>query len=213
MARTLGLLGLAGFALIALGGLIEPLWDMPGTEASGEEVLAYVAANRSGFIATLLMYVVGMSLFLAFCAGLWAWLRRAGASEPLAAAFALGAVSLVTVVFAGFAVCLVLAYRVDDLSADTARLLYDLCFALLNLSGAPTAVALAAFCALVLRGRHLPSVVGWLAGIAAAAHVLILASFIPESGFLSLTGGVIWAVPATMFAWFAATSAALVRAD
>jgi len=166
---------------------------MPGTEASGDEVLDYVADNRSGFIATLLMYAAGMSLFLA--------------------AFAFGAVSLVTVVYAGFAACLVLAYRAPDLSADTASLLYDLCFALLNLSGAPTAVALAAFYVLNERGRHLPSAVGWLAGIAAAAHVLIVASFIPESGFLSLQGGVIWAVPATMFAWFLAASAALVRAD
>ena len=37
--RRLGLLGVASFLVIAVGGVIEPLWDMPGTEASGREVV------------------------------------------------------------------------------------------------------------------------------------------------------------------------------
>jgi hypothetical protein len=81
------------------------------------------------------------------------------------------------------------------------------------MSGAPTAVALAAFCAIVVRSRLLPAYTAWVAAVAAAAHVVIVGSFIPESGFFSLQGGVIWAVPSLLFAWLLVTSAALVRAE
>ncbi len=213
MARRLGLIGLAGFVLIVVAGLLEPRWDVPGSDASGSEVASYVAANRDGFIGALLVYTVAMSLFLAFSAGLWAWLVRRGACTTVAAAFLAGAVALVAVVFAGFATFLALAYRSPDVSPDTAILLYDLCFGLLAVSGAPTAVALGAFFILVVRDRLMPRVTGWVAGIAAVAHVVILFSFVPRTGFFSLEGGVIVAVPATMFLWLLVTSAALLRAE
>jgi hypothetical protein len=176
-------------------------------------VASYVAANRDGFIGSVIAYAFGMSLLLVFSAGLWAWLVRRGACTTVAAAFLAGAVALVAVVFAGFATFLALAYRSPDVSPDTALLLYDLCFGLLALSGAPTAVALGAFFILVVRDRMLPPLTGWVAGVAVVAHVVILFSFVPRTGFFSLEGGVIVAVPATMFLWLLVTSATLLRAE
>ena len=206
--RTTAIIGVTGFALIAAGGLLEPLWEVPGTTASDAEIAAYVARNRDGFIAAVTVYAFGMGLFLAFAAGLWIWLReREGVGAGLPAVFALGSVSLVSVVFAGFAAILALAYRAPGVNA--ARELYDLCFGLLALSGVPTAVALSAFAAIVFKARPLPAVTGWVAALGALAHVVIAGSFLPRDGFFSLEGGVIVAVPSTLFLWLLVTSIAL----
>jgi hypothetical protein len=209
--RATAVVGLASFALIVVAGLIEPLWLVPGTNASPREVAAYVGDYRTGFLVAVFVFGVAMAGFLAFSVGLWSWLRRRpGVAEPVAATFVLGVVSLCTVVFAGFAVMLVFAYRAPAV-ADP-RLLYDLCFGLLAISGIPTALALGSYAWIVLgAARPLPAWTGWVAALAAAAHVLIAATFFFEGGFFSLEGGVIVAIPTTMFLWLVAASFSLLR--
>ena len=203
--RATGLLGLAAFGLIVGGGLIQPLWLFPGTDSSGREIAAYIGEHRTGSIASVFVFGLGMAGFLAFSAALWAWVRRRpGVPDPLAAIFVLAAASLCTVVFAGFAVFLALAYRAPSVTA--ARELYDVTFGLLAISGLPTALALGAYAAIVLKARPLPVWSAWVAVIGAGAHVLIAASFFFETGFLSLEGGVIVAIPVTMFLWLLAAS-------
>jgi hypothetical protein len=201
---------MASFAVIVVASLVEPLWNVPGTTASGADVAGYLSQHRSGFLAALSIYALGMGLFLIFAAGLWAWMRQHGATGSWAAVFALGSASLATLVYAGFVPMLVLAYRAHDVSPTTAKILYDVCFGLLALSGIPTAVALGAFTQIVLGGRMLPRATAWMAAFAAAAHLVIAASFLPSSGFFSLEGGVIVAIPVTLFAWLIVTSTALV---
>jgi hypothetical protein len=89
--------------------------------------------------------------------------------------------------------------------------LSDLSFGLLAASGVPTAVACGAYATVVRRTRALPAWTAWIAVFAAAAHVLIAATFLFDSGFLSLEGQVITWIPATMFAWILGTSVALLR--
>jgi hypothetical protein len=209
--RAIGGIGLAAVALIAVAALVEPLWDWPPTEASGAEVAAYIGRNRHGTIASILLYTAGMGLLLLFALGLWGrFARDERVPARLATAFGAGSVSLVTLVYAGFAPTLVLAYRAPEVGA--ARELRDLSFGVLALSGVPTAIALGAFAAIVVPGRSLPRVTGWAAVLGAIAHVAILASFLPRTGFFSLEGGVIVAIPATMFLWMLVTSVALVGA-
>jgi hypothetical protein len=208
-ARAIGTLGLASFALIVVGGLIEPLWLAPGTTASPAEVAAYVARNRDGFIASIFFFGLGMTAFLAFAAALTAWLAERGVGRPLLAIFGFGSASLTTLVLAGFVPVLVLAYRSPG--AGTPRELYDLSFGILAVSGLPTALALGAFAAIVLSERTLPGWTAWLAVIGALAHLVVAASFFFDSGFFSLEGGVIVAIPITLFLWFAGTGLALVR--
>jgi hypothetical protein len=49
--------------------------------------------------------------------------------------------------------------------------------------------------------------------VAAAAHVVLLGSFLVTEGFFSLEGQVITAIPATLFVWIIGTSIAMLAAD
>jgi hypothetical protein len=207
--RITGYAGVASFVLIAIAAMMLPLWNAPDTTASAAEVSTYVTDHRGEVLASLFLYSLGIGLFLCFAAGLWVLLRS---HEPqpglLSAAFAFGVVCLVALVFAGFAPVGVLAYR--EVTGPDAQLLNDLTFGLLALSGIPTAVCLGAFGALVLRRTPaLPAWTGWLAGLGAVAHVVIAASFLSRSGFLSLEGDVIIWVPGTFFAWILAVGSIL----
>jgi hypothetical protein len=210
--RSIGLAGLASFAcLIAAALVAPPLWEAPGSTASAETIVSYVQADRGRFLVSLFGYGVAIGLFLCFAAGLAVRLRASESSAGVrSAVFAAGAVVLVALIFASFAPAGVNAYRTQP--PALAQALYDATFALLAVSGIPTAVCLGAYAALVLPAGPLPRWTGGLALLGALAHVLIAASMLFDSGFLSLEGGVIVAVPATFFAWILATSVTLLRA-
>lgn len=124
--------------------------------------------------------------------------------EHSPACFLVGLVSFVTLLLAGFTVFFLLAYRTPE-GLDS-QLLYDLSFALLAMSGVPTALALGSYAALVFRSDSLPRWTASVATVAALAHLLLLASLVVRGGFFSLEGGVTIAIPATLFGWIAATS-------
>ena len=208
--RIAGELGLASFVLIVAGALVSPpLWNTTATTASGADVTAYLQDHRGRILAGVFVYSLGMMLFLCFAAALWTWLRR-HEPEPrvLSNTFAFGALALVVLVIAGFMPAAVGAYR--EQPPELAVALRDLTFGLLALSGIPTAVTLGAYAALVWRYGPLPAWTAWLAAVGAVAHVVIAASFLRRSGFLSLEGDVIVFIPATLFAWIFAVGAALV---
>jgi hypothetical protein len=211
LTRAIGLAGLASFVLIIVAALVaRPLWSAPRTTASAVQVAAYAYDDRGRTIASLFIYCLAMGLFLCFAAGLWTWLRQSEpAPQPLAAAFAFGAVALVVLILAGFVPGGVLTYRPQ--APAVAQALRDMTFGLLALSGIPTAVCLGAYAALVLRRGRLPQWTAWLAVLGAVAHVFIAASFVSQGGFLSLEGSVIIWVPGTFFAWILATSLVLLR--
>jgi hypothetical protein len=211
--RLIALSGVASFTLIIVAALVgPPLWDGPGTNASAGDLAAYLRQNDARTIASLFIYSLGMGLFLCFTAGLWSWLRQTEpAPQPLSAVFAFGAVALAVLIFAAFATAGVMAYRAYE--PELAGLLADVTFALLALSGIPTAVCLGAYAALVLRNRCLPAWTGWLAVLGALTHVFIAASFMSHGDFLSLEGSVIVWVPATFFAWILAVGVVLLRAE
>jgi hypothetical protein len=210
-ARLIALAGFASFDMIIVASFVAPpLWNAPGTMASGSQVAAYAQQHGGRIIASLVLYSVAMGLFLCFTAGLWGWLReREHPPQALSSMFAFGAVALAVLVMAAVVPAYVLSYRPQP--ATIAGPLGDLTFGLLALSGIPTAVCLAAYAALVMRLRCLPTWTAWLAAAGALAHVLIAASFVSHGAFLSLESLVIVWVPATFFAWIAAASAALIR--
>jgi len=207
--RGAGIAGIASFVLIVVAALIAPLWGMEPTGAANAAVAADIADNRDAILASLFVYSLAMGLFLPFAAGIWTRLRLAEpAPHLLAATFALAVAAMVALIFAGFAPIAVAAYRAPSALAVDLR---DLSFGLLAVSGVPTAAALGSYAFVVLRTRCLDP---WSAGMAAAgaiAHVVIAASFLFRTGFFSLEGGVIVAIPATLFAWLLLASVALVR--
>lgn len=210
--KLAGVAGLVGTALGTAGGIVVDIFEAPGTASSAAEITATVHADRPALLLGMVLSTAAVSLWLVFGAGVWLRLRQATGTESLlSACFAFGLVGFVTLLLAGFTSFFVLVYRAADVS--DARLLYDLTFGLLAMSGAPTAVALGAYAALVLRAGQLPRWTALLAALAATAHVVLLGSFLVTDGFFSLEGQVITAIPATLFVWIIGTGIAMVAAD
>jgi hypothetical protein len=160
----------------------------------------------------MLLSTAAVSLWFVFGAGVWLRLRRVSGPESLATAcFAFGFVGFVTLLLAGFTAFFVLVYRAADVGDP--RLLYDLTFGLLAMSGAPTAIALGSYAVLVFRSGPLPRWTAWLGVVGAVAHVALLASFVVSEGFFSLEGQVISAFPATLFMWIIGTGIAMLATE
>lgn len=207
MSSGIKLAGLAGLLSIALGIValpVDQMWTFPMTGAPTGEVAAFAAANRTELLVAMVLNTIAVGLWLVFGAGVWLRLRQVAGSESiLPACFLAGLVSFVTLLLAGFTVFFVLAYRAPE--APDPRLLYDLSFALLAMSGIPTALALGSYATLVFQSDSLPRWTAWVATVAALAHLLLLASLVIRSGFFSLEGGVTIAIPGALFAWIAGT--------
>jgi hypothetical protein len=212
--KLAGWAGVIGFALAAIGSAVVGLFDgtsifdFPGSQASGAEITALIAGHRSSVFVAMVLNTFGVELWLVLGVGVWLRLRETGESV-LSGSFALGLAGFVTLIFAGFVPFFLLAYRHGD--PAHARLLYDLTFGLLAMSGAPTSVALWSYAILVWQRGPLPRWTAVLAAISAGAHDLLLLSFIVSHGFFSLQGQVISAIPATLFIWILGTSIALLR--
>jgi hypothetical protein len=212
--RAVELAGLAGILSLPLGlagVLVGQMWAFPGTGATTGEIATFVGAHRSALLADMVLTTAAVWLWLVFGVGVWLRLREAEGGEGfLPASFLAGLIGFIAILFAGFAVFFVLVYRAPEPSDP--RLLYDLSFGLLAISGAPTALALASFAASVFRSGCLPRWTAWLAVLAALAHVVLLASLLVPSGFFSLEGGVTIAIPTTLFAWIVGTGVTLIAA-
>jgi hypothetical protein len=210
--RLAGAAGVLGCALGVAGSLAVDILDAPATTASAAEIVESVEGNRTALLVGMLLSTAAVSLWLVFGAGVWLRLRRASGPESLASAcFAFGFVGFVALLLAGFTAFLVLVYR--DADVGDPRLLYDLTFGLLAMSGAPTAIALGSYAALVFRSSALPRWTAWLGVVGALGHVALLASFVVSEGFFSLEGQVITALPATLFIWIIGTGIAMLATE
>lgn len=213
MSNGIKLAGIAGLLSIVLGIValpVDQMWTFPGTNATAGEVAAFAQANRVELFVAMVLNTIAVGLWLVFGAGVWLRLRQvADAESILPACFLVGLISFVTLLLAGFTVFFLLTYRAPE--ALDSRLLYDLSFALLAVSGIPTALALGSYAALVFRSDSFPHWTASVATVAALAHLLLLASLVIRGGFFSLEGGVTIAIPATLFAWIAGTSLTMLR--
>lgn len=207
------LAGVAGVASIALGiagSIVDEMRTFPGTSATAGEIAGYVGAHRSALLVAMVLSTAAVGLWLLFGVGVWQWLRETtGNVSVFSVCFLVGLISFVTLLLAGFTSFFMLVYRAGEVSDP--RLLYDLAFGLLAMSGVPTALALGSYAMQVLRDSRLPRWTAWLAVVVALAHLVLLASLVITSGFFSLEGGVIIAIPAMLFAWILATSIVLLR--
>jgi hypothetical protein len=209
--KLAGLAGVLSIPLGIAGVIVDQMWTFPGTGETAGEIAGFVGAHRSALLVAMVLSTAAVGLWLIFGVGVWLRLREATTSENLlSVCFLVGLVSFVTLLFAGFTVAFVFFYRAPE--ASDPRLLYDLAFGLLAMSGVPTALALGSYAAQVFRGGRMPGWTALVAAVAALAHLVLLASLVIPSGFFSLEGGVIIAIPATLFAWITGTSIVLLRA-
>lgn len=200
--------GILSAALGAAGVFVGRMWAFPATGANAAEITSFLNAHRSGLSIDMFLTTAAVGLWLIFGIGVWLCLRGPNARESLlSGCFLAGLVSLVTLLLAGFAIFFVALYRAPH--ASDPRLLYDLSFALLAMSGLPTALATGAYGIRVLRSAPLPVWTAWLALAATLAHLLLMASLAITSGFFSLEGGVTIAIPAILFSWILGTSIAM----
>ena len=210
-AKGSGLCGVLGVIAGTIGFFVNRMWRFPDSSAPAAAISDFVAAQRAELVIGMFLSTAAVTLWLAFGAGLWSWLRTATERDrPQLAMFLAGVISFTTLSLAGFTAFMVLVYRDGDAYE---RLLYDVTFGLLAMSGAPTVLALMAYGDLIVRTRVLPRTTAVLAFVSAAAHLVLFASFVIRSGPLSLQGAGIIVIPATLFAWIAATSGALARRD
>ena len=210
--RFAGAAGLLGCALGVAGGLVVDILHAPATTASAAEIVESVEGHQTALLVGTLLSTAAVSLWLIFGAGVWLRLRRPSGPDVLASTcYAFGFVGFVVLLLAGFTAFLVLVYR--DADVGDPRLLYDLTFGLLAMSGAPTAIALGSYAVLVFRSTVLPRWTAWLGVVGALAHVALLASFVVSEGFFSLEGQVITAIPATLFTWIVGTSVAMLATE
>jgi hypothetical protein len=210
--RLAGLAGLLSTALGVAGVIVDEMWTIPGTSATAGEITGFVDTHRSALLIALVLTAIGVSLWLVFGVGVWLSMRVTARDESfLATCFLAGFVNFVTLLFAGFTSFLVLVYRAP--AASNPRLLYDLSFGLLAMSGVPTALALCAYAAQAFRDGRLPSWTAWVAVAGALANLMLLASLVIRSGFFSLEGGVIIAIPGTLFLWIIGMSVTMLRTD
>ena len=209
--RVAGAAGGLAIVLASIGGaLVAPMWDMPATQSTAAEIQVFVKDKRPALLVAMMLHTTAVTLWFVFGAGVWLRLREASGGESfLSACFAFGLVGLGTLLLAGFTAFLVLLSR--DGNVSDPRLLYDLTFGLLAMSGPLTTVALGSYAAAVFRGGSLPRWSAWLAVVAAVTHVVLLASFVVTDGFFSLEGQVITVIPGTLFVWIAATSGWMLR--
>ena len=204
--------GVAGFLVPTASNLLVPIWSLPSTSASGAKVARFVLDHQAAFRGTLVLDVVGVTLWMVFGGAVWLRLRRASGSDTLATSlFGVAFTGMILLLMAGFTTALVLAYRVP--SPATANLLYDMTFGLLAMSGMPAIVALTAYASVVLATKRLPRRTAELAILTATGHVLLLASLVTPRGVLSLEGPLITAMPALLFAWILTTALTLRRPD
>jgi hypothetical protein len=210
--KLAGHAGILSSALGVAGVIVDEMWVFPGTGATAGAIASVVDAHRSALLIALALSAIAVVLWLVFGVGVWLWMRATAREEGfLATCFLAGLVSFVTLLLAGFTSCLVLIYRAP--AASDPRLLYDLAFGLLAMSGVPTALMLCAYAAQAFRDDRLPDSTAWVALAAALANLALLASLVIRSGFFSLEGGVIIAIPGTLFVWIIGMSVTMMRAE
>lgn len=202
-------MGLAATVVLIVGAAVAG--SAPTTSDSADRALLMTQQHRGKYLASMWIIGFGMALSLAFVVALIVIARRDDRSDQpwttvaLAAAsatFALGA--------AGVASASSAAYRADTLSADSARSLWDLYAAMINVSNIMTIVLAAAIALLVFATRFLPAWVGWSSVVVAVAHVVASLSLARDGAF-SPSGVFGLAAGFVFLAWMAAVSIVLLR--
>ncbi|RPA66369.1 hypothetical protein EF294_00935 [Gordonia oryzae] len=203
---------MAGFVIPAFTLLTYPIWLMQRPHLDGVELAQWAIHQHGRLVATMLLDVVGVTIWYIFGAATWTYLRdRLPATSPLPACFGVSFVGCVTLLLSGFTAFALFLYRPH--SPEVSTLLYDVTFGLLAVSGLPTIVASGSCSIAVYVHRVLPRWAGHLALATAVVHPVLLATLTIRGGPLSLEGFAIAAMPAFLFVWILGTALAMPRSS
>jgi hypothetical protein len=209
LAATTGLVTAVLFGISFVIGLSP---EPPAMDDSAVATATYVAQNQDGIHVQILLNSLAMLAFLWFLGSVRAGLRSAegGAGRVSAIASGGGLVGtgfiLLAQVFAATA-----ALRPDETDPGLIRTLVDLDMLSIGLGGAAFAVFFWAVAVATLMDGGLPKVLGWLAGIAAAAAAVGVVTIFTTEGVFAADGAFgFWVRYGAFVAWVAVASIMLV---
>ena len=208
--RVFAWTGVAATVAIAAGAVI--LGSAPKSNDAADVALRLTRDHRGRLLASMWVLGFGMVLSLVFVVGLSAVLRRPGsASDPWPTVVLTTGIATFTLGLAALSFVSSAAYRSNDLSADSARSLWDLFAATTNVSNVATVFLTAAVGIMILGGDVLPRWIGWSSFVVALAHLVATLSLARDGAF-SPTGALGQAPGFLYLVWMLAASVALLRA-
>jgi hypothetical protein len=204
-ARWVGLVGIGLAVTGALTWLIAPI-DMP---TSRPALADHYADHRTALIVTAAFVVGGNAVIAAFFVALAGLLDDDPLDRILGRVGVVGMAIQIAVVSVGFTCFAAVAYRRTD--PETAQVVTDLGWLLINLAGGPvTAIAIVAFALGLTRARMAGPWLLAASAVAALAHLVVALAF-ARSGFLSPHGGIAIVVPVIYTTWIGLAGVALLR--
>jgi hypothetical protein len=185
----------------------------PGSGASTDMVAAFFGVHRDALLAQSVLFLIGAGLLLWFVGGLRSYLIRAegdsGRYSTLVFGAGVGYIALSVVAQASQVALAQIAGGTT--SSELVAAVSVLSWALFTVAAVPVTVMLAAFAVLTLRTRAFPVWLGWLAALAAATQLGLLASIVADSGPMAPTGWYVY-LPYPLYAgWLAATAVLMIR--
>lgn len=200
-ARWVPASGLLAVGALALTGLISPPPPIAG--APGAEIAAYYNSHRAGLEAESIADGIGGMLLVVFAASLHARIRSLASLTALVAAAILATCTLVQV-----AAFHALAFRPNP-DPVRAGLLNDLQSFIFQVTTFPAILFLGAAATAILASRALPRWLGLTAVAAAGLHAIAWISFFAPTGILAAGALPDVVAFASLLAWLAACSLAM----
>lgn len=189
--------GVVAVVLWVIGTLLREAGDLPGDDATGDQILAWYVGDEGTILASGFIFMLGALFFLVFLGALRARLVAAEGPHGFLTAIAFGSGLIV-------ALCLLLLPTTDMVAAlSNDELTGDAALAISNLGdmfflGAEVSAALllASVGLLFIRTRLLPAWLGW-ASLVVALWLLIL----PVGWAGLLLGFTLWTVLVAVLLW------------
>ncbi|RZU53529.1 hypothetical protein EV385_5458 [Krasilnikovia cinnamomea] len=201
--QVAGVSGLVAVALGAAGALCDRPW--PGPESLPD----FVTEHRGLIVAQSVLFVFSAVVLLIFLSSLRAVLSDS--AMPATIAFGAGMVGYSANILGQAPQLALAALPGEFLRPQAAALLDALGYATLTLANAPIALMFACIGYAVLRTSALPTWLGWLAYVAAAAATILTLSVAFPSNVLELRGWLSYALYPISIVWLSAASIVLLR--
>lgn len=203
--------GLAALGVVAAAMVFER--GAPPAGASDVQVAAFNAAHSHALLTQSLLFLLSAAFMLWFLGCLRAHLAAAEGGTGRYAGIGFGAgVAYVTLSVVSQAGQIALAQIAATAAApQLVTAIASLAWALFTVAAVPAAVMLAAFAVLALRSGALPSWLGWLAAVAGASQLGLLAALVVDTGPLGPDGWYTFAPYPLYVIWLAATAVTLLR--
>jgi hypothetical protein len=212
------MLGLASIAAQLVGDILFSAAGLPPAFDNATKVLAYMKNSHTLFTTSLILFFIGLALFLGFIAGLRSIAVAAAADrEWLATTTFAAGVCIAVITFIGLGLTLASTAVATSHHADAAlvRMLYEISGVL---AGAPSLVPLAFYLgaagSLVAMTKILPrwlTLVGWIGSVLVLIATLSAYGGSDPAVFWSVNGFVTFLALLPFYVWVLGASVVFVR--